>query len=122
MEQQNNINNIISPNQRTMRIDINDKANKHDKLIYTQTKLSAQNDNLKHHDTYATNKKYCAPINNSTSHSFIQQTRQLIYFISCGHTTAITLNNISLYYQNTQSELSHRQCNTKNIFSLSQNS
>ena len=85
MEQKNNINNIILPNQRIMRTNINDNEKKHDKIIYTQIKLTAQNDNLQRQDTYATNNKYCAPINNSHSHGFSHQTRQLMYFFSCGH-------------------------------------
>ena len=68
-----------------MRKDINEKRNKQDKNIYSPTILTAQNDNLQYRDTHATNNKYCAPINTSYSHSSIQQTRQLIYFFSCGH-------------------------------------
>ena len=45
VEQQNNINNIISPIQGTMRTDINEKVIKNDRNIYNQTKLTTQNDN-----------------------------------------------------------------------------
>ena len=72
VEQQNTIHNIVSPNQGTMRTDIKEKENKNDKNIYTQIKLTVQNDNLKYHNTHATNNKYFATINNSNSHSFIQ--------------------------------------------------
>ena len=84
MEEQNNINHIMPTKQGIMRKDINEKANKQDNNIYPPTILTAQNDNLQYHDTHTTNNKYCVPINTSHPHSSIQQTRQLIYFFSCG--------------------------------------
>ena len=46
-DEQNNINNIISPIQGTKRIYINKKLNNNGKKYnYTQTTLTAQNDNL----------------------------------------------------------------------------
>ena len=105
----------MSPRQGIMRKDINEKANKQDKNI-SPTTLTAQNDNNQYRDIHATNNKYCAPINTSHPHSFIQQTRQLIYFFSCGHTKTITLNNILLYSHNNQSEPSHRQRHTQTCF------
>ena len=85
-DEQNNINNIISPIQGTKRIDINEKVNKNGKQYnYTQTTLTVQNDNLQHRDINTSNNKYCSMINHSNSHSLIQPTRQLIYFFSCDH-------------------------------------
>ena len=76
----------MPPIQGTKRIDINEKVNKNGKKYnYTQTALTAQNDNLQHRDINTPNNKYCSIINHSNSHSLIQPTRQLIYFFSCDH-------------------------------------
>ena len=82
----------------------------------TKTTLPAQTDNLQHCGINTPNNKYCAIIIHTNSHGLLQPTRQLIYFFSCGHKKTITLNNISLLYQNIQSESSQRQCNTKTYF------
>ena len=104
----------MSPIQGTKRIDTKENINKHDKKYnYIHTSLTAQNDKLQHRDINTPNNKYCAIINHSNSHSLFQQTRQLIYFFSCG---TITLNNISLYSHNNQSESSHTQRHTKKSF------
>ena len=115
-EEQNNINNIVSPKQGIMRKKITDTVNKQIKLISSPTTLTTQKNNLQYSDINAANNKYCAPINTNHLHSIIHQTRQLIYFFSCGHKKIITSNNISSHSKNIRSQSSHGQRHTTTYF------